>query len=206
MISWSEALQQKRFKIKAFIGLVLLAITLFMLPHFFGMIEKREGLVLNDWLLNRLPAINVSIPVFTIIWGMVVLTLYECYKKPNIFIQLLWAFLFLTFSRVLSIFLVPLNPPENLVTLADPLSNYFYGEDFITKDLFFSGHTSTQFLLFFVLKEKWQKTLALFASIAIGTLVLFQHVHYTIDVIGAFLFTPFIYKASLWVSGKFKDK
>lgn len=181
-------------------GLLLLAMLFAFLPYFFATIESRNGHLLNDWLLNYLPAKNLSIPIFTLIWGMVAVTLYECYKNPSVFLKMLWAFIFLTVARIISISIVPLNPPPNLVVLADPLSNYFYGKDFITKDLFFSGHTSTQFLLFFVLPQKWQKSLAVITSLMVGALVLVQHVHYTIDVIGAFLFTPFIYKASSWVS------
>lgn len=204
ILRWKNAWQEKWFIKRVISGLLVLVMLLSILPYFFGMIEKRAGFAINDWVLSQLPAINLSIPIFAIIWGMVAVTLYECYKKPIVFLQMLWAFIFLTMARIISISLVPLNPPQHLVTLADPLSNFFYGEDFITKDLFFSGHTSTQFLLFFVLKEKWQKVLALATAIVIGLLVLVQHVHYTIDVLGAFLFTPLIFKASLLVSGKGK--
>ncbi len=198
--TWKQAFVQKRFRLKVFFGLLTLLVLLSSLPYFFGVIEKRNGLVLNDWALNWLPAKNVSIPIFTLIWSMVAITLYECYKNPTIFLQLLWAFIFLTITRIISISLVPLNSPPNLVVLVDPLSNYFYGQDFITKDLFFSGHTSTQFLLFFVLQKAWQKRLAFLSTIFIGVLVLVQHVHYTIDVLGAFAITPLVYRASKLVS------
>jgi hypothetical protein len=198
--TWKQAFVQKRFRLKVFFGLLTLLVLLSSLPYFFGVIEKRNGLVLNDWALNWLPAKNVSIPIFTLIWSMVAITLYECYKNPTIFLQLLWAFIFLTITRIISISLVPLNSPPNLVVLVDPLSNYFYGQDFITKDLFFSGHTSTQFLLFFVLQKAWQKRLAFLSAIFIGVLVLVQHVHYTIDVLGAFAITPLVYRASKLVS------
>lgn len=198
--TWKEAFIQKKFRVRLVFGLVVLISLLLTLPYFFEVIEKRNGWILNDRVLNWLPAINLSIPIFAIIWSMVAITLYECYKSPAIFLKMLWGFIFLTLARILSISFIPLNPPQNLVVLIDPLSNYFYGQDFITKDLFFSGHTSTQFLLFFVLQKSWQKKIALLSAVLVGGFVLVQHIHYTIDVLGAFVITPFVYKLSTRIS------
>jgi hypothetical protein len=85
---------------------------------------------------------------------------------------------------------VPLNPPEGLIPLIDPISNLAYGRaEYITKDLFFSGHTSSQFLIFLCLTNKGDKMIALFSAILVGSMVLIQHVHYSIDVLAAPVFT-----------------
>ena len=99
------------------------------------------------------------------------------------FLTFTWAFIFLSIFRVLTILLVPLDPPGGLITLVDPLSNFFYGAKFVTKDLFFSGHTSTVFLLFLTIPGKTDKKLALIATFIVGLLLLVQHVHYTLDVL-----------------------
>ncbi len=120
---------------------------------------------------------------------------------PNIFILFLWSFIFLTISRLLTIYFVPLNPPNDLIPLVDPISNRFYGGGFVTKDLFYSGHTSTQFLMFLCFKNKNLKLAALLSTIAIGILVLIQHIHYTIDVISAPLFAYAVFViAKAWVA------
>jgi membrane-associated phospholipid phosphatase len=99
---------------------------------------------------------------------------------------------------MLTISLVPLDPPAGLIGLADPLSNFFYGPKFITRDLFFSGHTSTVFLLYLCLPGKADKKLALAATLSVAILLLVQHVHYTLDVLGGFLFGWI----SWWISAR----
>jgi hypothetical protein len=194
-ISWSEAWQEPRFRNKTIIALILVAIILILLPTFFAFIEKREGMVLQDFVLERLPASDVSIPTFIIIWSVVLLVFYRIYQNPSIFLVVAYGFILMCLARVLTISLLPLNPPPGLITLKDPIANIAYGGKgiFITKDLFYSGHTGNMFLFFLCLQAKWDKIIALAASFMVGILVLIQHIHYSIDVISAFIFTYFLY-------------
>jgi hypothetical protein len=62
--------------------------------------------------------------------------------------------------------------------------------------LFFSGHTSTLFLMYFFQDTRIKKLFTLFSSVAVGILVLLQHIHYTIDVIIAFPAAYLCFKTS----------
>ena len=194
-ISWLEAWQHKRFRYKTIIALLLVAIILIMLPTFFAFIEKRDGMVLQDYVLDAIPAMDVSIPTFTIIWSVVLLVFYRIYQNPRLFLLVAYGFILMCVLRMLTISLLPLNPPPGLIVLKDPIANIAYGGNgiFITKDLFYSGHTGNMFLFFLCLQHKWDKIIALAASFIVGILVMVQHIHYSIDVIAAFLFTFFIY-------------
>jgi membrane-associated phospholipid phosphatase len=64
----------------------------------------------------------------------------------------------------------------------------------LTKDLFFSGHTATLFILFLVSEKKIIKTVFLISTIAVAIAVLLQQVHYSIDVFAAVFFTYACYK------------
>jgi hypothetical protein len=157
-----------------------------MLPPFFNLIQKRTGPVLNDWVLAAIvPAHNVSWAIFTVIWGIGFYALWRAIEKPTIYITYLWTFIFITILRVISISLIPLNPPNGLIVLTDPLTAIFYGQSTITKDLFFSGHTSILFLAFLCLERKWDKIMALAGTFIVAILLLVQHVHYTIDILAA---------------------
>jgi hypothetical protein len=179
--TWNSSLQRAQL----LIGTVLMLIITFMLPPFFNLIQKRNGPVLNDWVLAAIPPHNVSVAIFAVIWGMGFYSLYRAMEKPTIYITYLWTFIFITILRVLAISLIPLNPPPGLIVLTDPLTAVFYGRSTITKDLFFSGHTSILFLLILCLEKKSDKILATIATIIVACLLLVQHVHYTIDVIAA---------------------
>jgi hypothetical protein len=182
---WKFYWQQPFFK-KLLIGIVIAnIIVLTFLPHFFAIIETRQGMQLNDWLLNQLTPTNCSLLIFICIWGSGLLVTIRAVQQPLIALQFLGSFLLLTLCRMVSISLVPLNPPIGLIPVVDPLSNYFYPNGFITKDLFFSGHTSTQLLMFFTLQKRADKIFTLITSFAVGFLVLVQHIHYTIDVLVA---------------------
>ena len=194
-ISWSDAWQEPRFRNKSIIALILVAIILILLPTFFAFIEKREGMVLQDFVLDAIPAKDVSIPTFVVIWSVVLLVFYRIYQSPRLFLVVAYGFILMCLARILTISLLPLNPPPGLITLKDPIANIAYGGNgiFITKDLFYSGHTGNMFLFFLCLQHKWDKIIALAASFIVGILVMVQHIHYSIDVIAAFIFTYFIY-------------
>lgn len=191
---WKDVWGQRAFKTKAIVGVIIFVIILILFPFFFNYIELRKGIIVLDPIINQIPAYNLSIPIFMVIWGTSILIFYRCLQDPTVFILFLWSFIVMSLLRIGTLTLFPLEPPLGLVELKDPITSIFYGNKFITKDLFFSGHTATQFLMFLALRKKNDKTIAFVSSVAVGIMVLFQHVHYTIDVVSAPLFSFFSYK------------
>jgi len=91
-----------------------------------------------------------------------------------------------------------LNPPEKMIPLNDPVVEFFGTGQLLTKDLFFSGHTATIFLLYLLADKKLLKTFFLVSAIVVGIGVLLQHVHYSIDVFVA----PFFAYCSFYIVKK----
>jgi hypothetical protein len=64
------------------------------------------------------------------------------------------------------------------------------GNLYLTKDLFFSGHTSTTFLLLlYVWPYPTLRWIMLVSHLAVVACVALSHLHYTIDILGAYAFT-----------------
>nr|WP_262895170.1 sphingomyelin synthase family protein [Hymenobacter jeongseonensis] len=103
---------------------------------------------------------------------------------------------------MLTLWLVPLDPPAALITLRDPVIDRLFEVTTqpIVRDLFFSGHTATMALLALAVRGRnWGRVLTLM-TMAVGTLVLVQRVHYSYDVLVAPLFAWFAYQLAGQIS------
>lgn len=183
--NWTVTWNSRAKRYQMIIGTVIIAAIIFSLQFFFAYIQKRKGAVLNDWLLAHIPAHNVSVLIFALIWGMALLILYRAINNPSIYITYCWTLIFVYLVRFVTLSLVALDPPPGMVSLVDPISSAFYANLPITKDLFFSGHTSTMVLIFLCLERRTDKIIGLIAAFAVAYLLLVQHIHYTIDILAA---------------------
>jgi len=202
MNNWKIAVHQQPFRKYLILQLAAIMLILACMSHFFDVIEARQGMIFNDRVLNFLPAVNVSVFILVFIWSSVILAVIRASADPNMFLTFLLAYILLCASRIVTISLLPLNAPGSLIALKDPLSNIAYNGRFITKDLFYSGHTSTLFLIFLCLKKRYDRRYVLAASINTGVLLLVQHVHYTIDVVVA----PVFAFGCFWCARKVLEK
>ncbi len=70
-------------------------------------------------------------------------------------------------------------------------------------DLFFSAHAGLPFLMALMFwRNKWLAGLFLLWSVFFSVVVLLAHMHYTIDVLSAFLITYAIYKIAIFLFKK----
>ena len=199
-VAWQAAWQSATFRRKCIIGVVSALALLASFPHFFYTIEQHSGPVLHDWVLAQIPPHDVSLLIFGAIWAAALLLLIRVRRSPAIFMMFVYSYVIISLSRMMSINLLPLNPPVGLIPMIDPITNAFYGEVYITKDLFYSGHTSTLFLIFLCLRKRNDRLFAFVSSLFVGGMLLVQHVHYTIDVLGAFVFTYPLYRLGKWLA------
>ena len=197
---WKLAFQNRSFTVKLLVGFGINLALLSYLPFFFQQIERREGKAVNDLILQMLEPRDCSVLLFVVIWSVALLTTIRIVQRPGIAVVYMWGFALLTMSRIVSITLHPLNPPAGLIPLVDPMVDAFYQGHFITKDLFFSGHTAAEALSFLSLRKKWDKAACFAATLIVGAIVLVQHVHYTIDVLAAPFFTYCCYLLAVWIS------
>jgi hypothetical protein len=196
-LTWRFAWDYPAFRVKLLLGLFVMSLIVFYLQDFFVFVQGRNGMLINDMVLNALPAHDVSLYIFLILYPASGLFFWRMKKNTNLCITALWGYIFLCLVRMLTISLVPLEAPARLVHMSDPFSIIFYGSNMITRDLFFSGHTATLFLVGLCLEDKREKIIIFCATAILGLLLLIQHVHYTADVLAA----PF-FSYLFWYLGK----
>ncbi len=156
------------------------------LPAFFTYIDQRPGCVPFEPLLGHLPAVDVSVPLFVILYMSVGVVIAQLYRDPILLLRGFQAVFILLLLRMVAMFMVPLVPPPGLISLQDPCVQIFYpSSQPFEKDLFFSGHTANVFLFFLLVPAgKWKRAL-LVATVLVAMAVLVQHVHWTVDVLFA---------------------
>lgn len=188
-MNWKEFLKEKRNRFELVITLFLLAVVLTSLANFLNYVEARKGVLLPDPLLNLFNPIDLTWLTFALIYVSLSVAIATLSKNPKRLLFAVQLYTFMVAVRILAMYLLPLQPPEKMIILNDPLVEFFGTGQTLTKDLFFSGHTATLLILFLVSEKKIIKTTFLISTIVVAIAVLLQHVHYTIDVFAAVFFT-----------------
>src|ERR1700676_2412081 len=111
---WKTALKSSDFQKKMWGGIIALVVLFSYFPLFFQAIEKRHGFLLNDWVLNRIPVFDESIPIFIFIWMTTLLIVVRFIQDPEIFLTFLWCYTLLCISRMITSSIIPLDPPRGL--------------------------------------------------------------------------------------------
>lgn len=156
-------------------------------------VENRQGVVLVDPVLDLLPSIDLTWPIFAIIYGGLLAALWILRRRPDRLLHLVRAYTLLLLVRCITLWVTPLDPPTDMIVLVDPVAGLGPGGA-LTRDLFFSGHTATFMLLTLAMVGPWRRRIFALGTIVLAVMLLLQHVHYTIDVVVA----PFVAVGCWW--------
>jgi len=184
---WKQFTQNKAYVI-SFICLFVLTLFFLKLCSIFLLYNEARtgGYLLDDYLLKILPAKDISQPLFIINWIGIFSGILMCLRTPKLAMALFISVISIISLRSLTMYLVPLMPPEGIIPLRDCfLESSFYDDKVLLRDLFFSGHTASMAILFFLVDVKPVKYLVGVFTLIIGFLLLVQHVHYTVDILAA---------------------
>jgi membrane-associated phospholipid phosphatase len=186
----------KENKISLILSVLYLIVTLLFLTNFLQFVEQRNGFVFTDPLLELFNPVDVTWITFVLIYASLVLGIISFIDKPQLIHLAILTYSVMVTFRIAGMYILPLNPPETMILLNDPFVQMFGSGEILTKDLFFSGHTATLFMLYLVSRNKIIKYAFLICTILVAICVLLQHVHYSIDVFAAPFFTFASYKIS----------
>jgi len=177
-----------------------------LVQHFADVyVNRLTGVAVGDIILSNIPTVDID---FLIIQGALVLTaivILLLLVKPKYIPFSIKALSVFVIIRSISISLTHLGvDPHELVydthSFGYGLYNLFFNS---RNDFFFSGHTSTPFLMALIFwREKIWRYLFFVISAIFGISVLLAHIHYSIDVFAAPFMTYSIFKLSQWLFPK----
>ena len=193
-MNWKSFLQNSRSRNEFIFTLLVIIPLVLTFSQFLSFIEQREGVSLNDPVLKLFNPIDLTWFTFAVIYVSIIIFLFNIIKEPKTLMIAFQTYGLMVLFRGIGMYLTPFNAPENILVLNDPFVQLFGEGDILTKDLFFSGHTGTSFLLVLLVEDKRLKTIFLIATILVGSAVLLQHVHYAVDVFAAPFFAYSSYR------------
>ena len=187
---WKKDILEHKNKI--FLALLFLIIAIIFTLLSGNYVDETPAVAVPDLILSHIPIINLS---FLFVWGIVLVIFVFIsypfiYKPKKIHYAIGMLSLFLCIRSVFLI-LTHLKSPVGAIQSSAPgiLQLFTY-----SNDLFFSGHVGIPFLGFLIFDNKKIKYFRLFSSIILAITVLFMHIHYSIDVAGAYFITYGVYK------------
>jgi len=181
--------------------------SLMLIPVLFN--ELRPAPTVPDLVLALVPRLDWLAHINYYLWIACYFppALYLLYRDRKLFARFIILDGIISLSRGLMIPLTGLGPPHgsdlnalrpfSLWTTWWQLVNPYralIGDTagvYLTKDMFFSGHIATTFLLYLFARRLGKMESRVFLVLQIFSLlvVFFSHLHYTIDVIGAYAIT-----------------
>jgi len=179
---------RKRELTHTFLALGALILIAFLFTKFLSFHEQRSnqlGWVFNDPAYRLLKPSDLSVLIFSITYGAILLYTALNYKTHGFAIRAFVCYAFLLLLRIPSLSLVPLQVHPELIYLKDPFLNELVYPSRITNDLFFSGHVGLM-CIFFLISGK--RVVFLILGTVVGVSLVIQRVHYSIDVLAAIPF------------------
>lgn len=200
---WQRLLKNRTYKISIAASIAILILALFLYSNFLTLNEVRNGVSFEDPFLSWFKPINVTWLTFTLIYGGLILGIVNLIQYPKHFLIAVQTYFLIIFIRIIAMYSLPLNPTPHTIPLIDPFVQLFGNGSILMKDLFFSGHTATMFMLFLTAPTKKLKIIFLIGVFLVGGAVLIQHTHYSVDVIAAPFFAYACYRISVIFNLKF---
>jgi membrane-associated phospholipid phosphatase len=180
-------------------SLVFLIFIIFLFNRFLDWNEDRPGIIFNDPLFQFYRGMNLSIVITSCIYSAIGFYIFYYRLHPENLSRAVLAYAIIIVLRMITIYFVPLYCDSDAVKLEDPfLNNLVYPNNYVERDLFFSGHAAMMFVLFWGFSNVMIKRIYLIIAFLVSIMLVLQKVHFSIDVIAAPFFS--------WIALRLTDK
>jgi hypothetical protein len=201
--NWRKALNDEGFRRYFPLNLLVCFVVYYAIMFWLNFNSGRAGLIINDPVYGYLVPHDFSAAIFFFTYTATILTILYTIQYPYLLQRGLGAFVAVFLVRAICIHLIPLSPSPGIIPLIDPVTDTLGHEGRIMNDLFFSGHVSDLATFYFLCRNPKLKRYILLCMSVIAVLLVWQRVHYTIDVLVAPAFSylsywVFIEKDFIW--------
>ncbi|PIR46849.1 MAG: hypothetical protein COV07_02175 [Candidatus Vogelbacteria bacterium CG10_big_fil_rev_8_21_14_0_10_45_14] len=188
---YMDCFKRSDYLVSLLLSFVLLGLS-FVVNFYAGTFaSSRVGNYVEDIILSNIPVWNVDflfIQGSILMWIFVILILLVRPQRIPFVLKSVALFVVIRAVFISVTHLGPF-PTADIITHSSILGLFTF-----EGDLFFSGHTGLPFLLSLIFWDhKILRYIFLVLSLVFGATVLMGHIHYTIDVLGAFFITFTIY-------------
>jgi hypothetical protein len=185
----------KRILITGFLlGIIALIFVQFL--EFQELRADRLKWLFDDPVFKILPRKDVSVAIFSLTYGSLICYFIICRKKNYMLSSLFIVYGLILLFRIVTLTILPLKEPVDMVFLHDPFLNELIYQSKIDADLFFSGHTALMVGIYYL---SGKNVIFLFSAIAVGVLLMVQRVHYSIDILAAYPFAYLAYRSAQYI-------
>lgn len=186
-MTWADLLKDTKATVVAVITVVAFLASLYSYTSFLAWVELREGVSFTDPVHAVVGPVDLTWPIFIVLYTALVVAIVSMLRFPEVLFGTLRAYTILVAFRIICMAMLPLDPPQTMIPLIDPVVQMATGNGNLplTRDLFFSGHTSILLLVAISAPTRPGKIFFYSLAIFIGIAVILQHVHYTVDVVVA---------------------
>ncbi|HET6413265.1 MAG TPA: phosphatase PAP2-related protein [Anaeromyxobacter sp.] len=168
------------------LSVAALVVVLAVFTRFVAWVEARPGAVLPDPILARLEPRDLTWITFSLIYAGLALGVISLVRHPRALAAGVRSYAVMVLFRMVMLAVMPLDPPAGMIPLQDPFVEHLgtHGQ-VLTRDLFFSGHTATMCIVTLSVRHPRLRWVLLACTIGVASCVVWQAVHYTVDVLAA---------------------
>lgn len=176
---------------KLFIGSILfLLLIAFLFNRFLAWNEVREGLHFDDPVFQWYKARDYSWAIMLPLYAAIIFFIYFYRKEPLKLTRLATAYALAIAFRMVTLYFLPFYGDSDAVKLFDPiLNNFVYPNNYVARDLFFSGHAALMLLMMWTMPKGVWRMIYLLITIVVSTFLVLQKVHFSIDILAAPIFS-----------------
>ncbi len=194
---WRRAFQRRAFLLEFSMTAVFAWLAGLATIYASNYVQARPGVVLPDPVLALLPPTPLRWQTHLVTYLLVFSAIFLLLPTPRRFLMAWQGWGVVLLFRVVAMLITPFEAPPGILPILDPLAQQAADIEPIIDDLFFSGHTATAFLLTLFVRPWWCKALFLAGTVFIAGAILFQHVHYAVDIYCAPVFSYASYRIVL---------